>query len=83
MRQLYHFWLSPFSRKVRLVLAEKKLDFELTAEPVWERRDDFLLLNPAGEVPVLKEEDGTVLCDSSVICEYLDEAFPEPPLRPT
>lgn len=77
MRELYHFWLSPFSRKVRLLLAEKKLEFELIAEPVWERRDEFLHLNPAGEVPVLKEEDGTVVCDSSVICEYLDEVYGE------
>ena len=79
MRQLHHFWLSPFSRKVRLVLAEKKLEFELKAEPVWERRDAFLSLNPAGEVPVL-EEDGTVLCDSTVICEYLDEVYTDTPL---
>ena len=80
MRQLHHFWLSPFSRKVRLVLAEKKLEFELKAEPVWERRDAFLSLNPAGEVPVLEEEDGTVLCDSTVICEYLDEVYADTPL---
>ena len=80
MRQLHHFWLSPFSRKVRLVLAEKKLEFELKAEPVWERRDAFLSLNPAGEVPVLEEEDGTVLCDSTVICEYLDEVYTDTPL---
>ena len=82
MRQLYHFWLSPFSRKVRLVLAEKKLEFELKAEPVWERRDAFLSLNPAGEVPVLEEEDGTVLCDSTVICEYLDGLNDPPVLIP-
>lgn len=76
MRQLYHFWLSPFSRKVRLVLAEKKLEFDLVAEPVWERRQEFLLLNPAGEVPVLCDEDETVIADSTVICEYLDETHP-------
>ncbi|MFH1805857.1 MAG: glutathione S-transferase family protein [Pseudomonadota bacterium] len=80
MRQLYHFWLSPFSRKVRLVLAEKKLEFELIAEPVWDRREEFLLLNPAGEVPVLRDEDGTILADSVVICEYLDEVYRENPL---
>jgi glutathione S-transferase len=48
MRTLFHLWLHPFSRKVRIVLAEKKLDFELTIEKVWERRTEFLALNPAG-----------------------------------
>ena len=52
MRTLYHLWLCPFARKVRIVLAEKKLPFELEIEKVWERREEFLALNPAGEVPV-------------------------------
>lgn len=85
MRALYHLWLCPFARKVRIVLGEKKLDFELRSEKVWERREGFLALNPAGEVPVLVETDEatatqTVLSDSGVICEYLDEAHPAPPL---
>jgi glutathione S-transferase len=70
-------WLSPFSRKVRVALAEKGLEFELNFEKVWERRPEFLALNPAVQVPVLVEEDGTVLVDSNVICEYLEEAYPE------
>jgi glutathione S-transferase len=80
MRILYHLPLSPFSRKVRLVLAEKRLPFELRVEKVWERRDDFLALNPAGTVPVLIEENGLVIADSYAICEYLDEAYPDAPL---
>ena len=80
MRMLYHLWLSPFSRKVRIVLAEKKIDFEMTVEQVWERRRDFLALNPAGEVPVLVEEDGTALADSTAICEFLEETHPYPAL---
>ena len=80
MRTLYHLWLNPFARKVRIVLAEKKLDFTMEVEPVWERRTDFLALNPAGEVPVLVEPDNTVLSDSAAICEYLDEHSPEPNL---
>jgi glutathione S-transferase len=84
MRVLYHLWLCPFARKVRIVLGEKKLDFELRSEKVWERRVGFLALNPAGEVPVLVETaaDGTprTLADSGVICEYLEETAPEPPL---
>jgi glutathione S-transferase len=80
MRILYHQSLSPFCRKVRIALAEKKLEFEARLEPVWERRAEFLVLNPAGDVPVLVESDGAVLADSQAIVEYLDESTPEPPL---
>ena len=77
MRTLYHVWLHPFSRKVRLALAEKKLEFELQVEKIWERRTAFLAMNPAGDVPVLVESDGTILSNSQVICEYLEEVYPE------
>ena len=84
MRLLYHLWLCPFSRKVRIVLGEKKLDFESIIEKVWERREDFLALNPAAEVPVYAEDtdDGErlVFADSYAICEYLEEAHPDPAL---
>lgn len=80
MRTLYHLWLSPFSRKVRIVLVEKKLSFHMEVEETWERRREFLALNPTGEVPVLIEEDNTVLADSMTICEYLDEKYPPPKL---
>ena len=80
MRALYHLWLSPYSRKVRVVLREKKLDFEMKVERVWERRPEFLAMNPAGQVPVLEEEDGTVVVDSVAICEYLEEVHSEPAL---
>jgi glutathione S-transferase len=75
MRVLYHLWLSPFSRTIRVVLKEKSLDFTLKAEKVWERRPEFLALNPAGEVPVLLEPDGTVLADARSIAEFLDEVY--------
>lgn len=77
MRTLYHVWLHPFSRKVRLALAEKRLEFDLQVEKIWERRTAFLAMNPAGDVPVLVEEDGTILSNSQVICEYLEEVYPE------
>lgn len=77
MRTLFHLWLHPFSRKVRIVLAEKGLEFDLKIEKVWERRTEFLALNPAGDVPVLIEQDGTTLANSQVICEYLQEVYPE------
>ncbi len=75
MRTLFHLWLHPFSRKVRLALSEKGLDFEVRIEKVWERRTEFLALNPAGDVPVLVEPDGTTIANSWVICEYLDEVY--------
>lgn len=82
MRQLYHLPISPASRKVRLALAEKSLDFEMIEERDWERREDFLRLNPAGEVPVLIEEDGEIICGANAICEYLEETHPAFPLLP-
>lgn len=81
MRRLYHLTLSPFCRKIRLVLAEKKIEVELVEEKPWERRMDFLRLNPAGQVPVLKIDD-LVLADSGAIFEYLEETQPDPPLLP-
>ena len=80
MRVLYHLPLSPFSRKVRLVLAERRLPFELRLEKTWERRPEYLELHPAGTVPTLVEENGLVIPDSGVICEYLEEAYPDTPL---
>lgn len=82
MRTLYHLWLSPFCRKVRVALKEKNLDFQLRTENLWERRPEFLAMNPAGDVPVLVEEEGQTLSDSDAICEYLEETCPEPPLMP-
>jgi glutathione S-transferase len=75
MRLLYHLWLSPESRKVRVALKEKSLDFTMKVEKTWERRPEFLALNPAGEVPVLIEPDGTILADAAAIAEFLDEVY--------
>jgi glutathione S-transferase len=77
MRVLYHIPLSPYARKVRLVLAEKRLPYELRLEKMWERRPDYLELNPACTVPTLVEDNGLVIPDSGVICEYLEEAYPD------
>jgi glutathione S-transferase len=76
MRVLYHSLLSAASRKVRVVLAEKSLDFTMKAEKPWERRPEFLALNPAGEVPVLIDNDN-VLAGTEAIVEYLDEVYRE------
>ena len=81
MRELFHQVLSPASRMARLALAEKRLDAAATAERFWERRPDFLALNPAGSVPVLVDVEVAV-CGAFGIPEYLEETYPEPPLWP-
>lgn len=81
MTRLYHVPLSPFCRKVRLTLAEKRVEVELVEERYWEQSPDFLRRNPAGKVPVLKF-NGRLLSESQAICEYLDETVPEPRLMP-
>jgi glutathione S-transferase len=61
------------SRFVRLILGECEIAPELVEEHVWERRKDFLLLNPAGTLPVLVENDGPAICGGWAVSEYLDE----------
>jgi glutathione S-transferase len=77
MRLLYHLPLCPYSRKIRLVLLERRLPFELKLEKPWDRRQEYLDMNPAGQVPTLVEENGLIIPDSQVICEYLEEAYPD------
>tara|TARA_Y100000588_G_scaffold387839_1_gene486593 strand:- start:455 stop:1120 length:666 start_codon:yes stop_codon:yes gene_type:complete len=79
MRVVYHLPFSPFSRKVRLILAEKQLEFDLRLEDVWRPREEYLALNPAGQVPVLVD-GALVIADSTAIAEYLEEAYPSPTL---
>lgn len=81
MLRLFHVPLSPFCRKVRLTLSEKRIEVELVEERYWEASADFLRRNPAGKVPVLRHE-GRMLAESQAICEYLDELHPDPPLMP-
>ncbi len=81
MNRLFHVPLSPFCRKVRLSLAEKKIEVELVEERYWEQDPDFLRRNPAGKVPVLKM-NGLTLAESAAICEYIEEVHPEPALMP-
>ena len=83
MRILYHLTLSAYSRKVRLVLAEKRLPFELRLEKTWERRTDYLDINQAGTVPTLLEDNGLAIPGGNVVCEYLEEAYPDTPLLGT
>ena len=84
MLTLYHAWTSTCSQKVRLALAEKGLAFEgrlLDLREGEQHTPEFRALNPNAEVPVLVHDD-LVLAESTIINTYLDEAFPQPPLRP-
>ena len=74
MINLIHYPLDPFSRSIRLALAECGIDVELQEERPWEWRTDFLLLNPAGSLPVYTDESDLVLCGSYSISEYLAES---------
>jgi glutathione S-transferase len=73
MITLYHHPLSVRSRFVRLVLGECDAGQELVEERTWERREEFLLMNPAGDVPVITEHDGPAISGVWAIAEYLDE----------
>jgi len=76
--ELYSMAVCPFAQRARIMLALKGVEFSLTEiditrpRPAW-----FLEINPLGQVPVIRHE-GKLLNESSVICEYLEDAFPEP-----
>ena len=74
MWRLHQFPLCPFSRKVRLLMSEKGIAYELVRENPWDNSDAFWNLNPAGRTPVLHDEERNLtLCDSRAICEYFEE----------
>ena len=79
MWKLHQYTLCPFSRKIRFQCAEKGVAVELVRELPWERRDGFLLVNPAGQTPVL-QDGNLLLCDSTAISEYLEETVERTPL---
>lgn len=78
MRKLYHYWLCPFSRKIRILLSEKKLSFQSVLIKPWENNSSFLPLNPEGLPPVLTDDDGKNIANAYAIAEYLDEVYFEP-----
>ena len=73
---------SPFVRKVRIVMAEKKIDYQLVLEDVWSDTTTVRDYNPLGKIPCLVMEDGEAVFDSRVICEYLDTLTPVGKLIP-
>lgn len=73
MHTVYHHTMNAGSRYVRLLLAEYDLAATFLEEKTWQRRPEFLKLNPAGHLPVLQLEDGETLCGAIIAGEYLDE----------
>ena len=84
MWQVFQFPLCPFSRKVRLLLSEKGIAYELWRENPWELREEFTRLNPAMRTPVLRPDRRTereiMLVDSRAICEYFEETVDKAPM---
>ena len=84
MMILHHGWRSSASRRVRLCLEEKGLAYEshvVDMAKMEHHSPEYLKINPLGVIPTLIH-DGRPLHESGTICEYLDETFPDPPLRP-
>jgi glutathione S-transferase len=84
MLKLYHYWSSVCSQKARLCLAEKNLPWESVHVDIFRFENyepAYTRLNPKAVVPTL-DHDGRILIESNVILEYLDEVFPQVPLRP-
>jgi glutathione S-transferase len=84
MIKLYDFLSCPYGQKVRIVLAEKSLTYDLVTVDLAggeHRKQEFLRLNPFGRVPVLVDDDTTIY-DSTIINEYLEDEYPEPPVLP-
>jgi len=86
MLTLHSHPFSPHCRFIRLILGEYDSSAEELLEHPWERRREFLLLNPAGDIPVAIENEGPPICGAAVIMEYLDETrgyrFPKKRLLP-
>ena len=86
MLKLYQADWSPFPTRVRLLLYAKNIPFEHIYPPGFdeprEKREAYRKINPMGRIPTLMFEDGRTLPESEVICDYLEDAWPEPQLRP-
>ena len=73
---------SPYVRKTRVVLAEKKIDYDFEIDSPWAPENEVTNVNPLGKIPVLVLDDNTALFDSRVIVEYLDNSAPNNKLMP-
>jgi glutathione S-transferase len=79
--KLYSYDACPFAQRTRMVLAEKNIDFDLLEVDVHNKPANWQEISPYGKVPVLRHGDTSVY-ESTIVNEYLDEVFPEPPLMP-
>jgi len=82
MLRLCGFHISNYHNKVRIALLEKGVPFEEDATCKPSQKDEFIARSPVGKVPFLELDDGRRLSESQVICEYLEEAYPQKPLYP-
>lgn len=82
MMKLIGTLTSPYTRKARIVLAEKRIEYEFTADTPYDAQTQVPVYNPLGKVPVLLLDDNTAIFDSRVIVEYLDHASPVTRLIP-
>jgi glutathione S-transferase len=73
MLTLFQQTLCPLSRYVRLILGEYGIDARLVEEPFWERREEFMLLNPAGQIPVLVADGQPAIPGATIIAEFIEE----------
>jgi glutathione S-transferase len=76
MLTLFHQSLCPLSRYVRLIMGEYGIEARLVEERFWERREEFLLLNPAGEIPVLVTDGQPAVPGATIIAEYIEDTQP-------
>jgi glutathione S-transferase len=82
MLKLCGFHISNYHNKVRIALMEKGVPFEEDAACKPSQKDEFLARSPIGKVPFVELDGGQRLAESQVICEYLEEAYPQKPLYP-
>ena len=73
MYKLYYMPLNFYCRAARIILLEKKINFQIVNEPFWKRRVEFLKINPAGDLPVVTDQNGINIIGYECLVEYLDE----------
>lgn len=77
--KLYYFSLCPFSRIARMILEEKRVEYELIVEKYWQRNISLAKINPAYELPVLVD-DNNIIADINAVIEFLDDRYPQMPM---
>ncbi|MDC3024017.1 glutathione S-transferase family protein, partial [Alphaproteobacteria bacterium] len=73
MYKLYYMPLNFYCRAARIILLEKKINFQIVNEPFWKRRIEFLKINPAGDLPVVVDQNRTNIIGYEGLVEYLED----------